>query len=384
MTAPYPAAANAADFFGETNGVGFGAPTVLRPNRSIQEIQDELDRQTAHDTSVRLASVPYGTPQELGGTAQTYQVSVPQGPRTTTVKADGTQTVTVPGTSSAAGTLDPNTGAFTPAGAPGAASRAFDPTQQGFSPDATMAFAQQQLGNPANTSAPTGAAPSTVDRTRIDALLGNVNTATSGLLGLAANDQDLSLAQAQLAQGAEAASRAALGQARSGNTRDRALNERAAVGEGAALAQDANRQASVLRAQEEADNKKIRIDAYKAAGDLGLNAGALDLNAQSVDINAATNYLNQLFDTKRTGMQIDAANAGKLVDVVRDINLLGVQYATLDQGEKDAIRKDLTTRYGIDAGTQQQLDALDAQPGFWEKAALGILQTVPAAVAHVV
>lgn len=215
--------------------------------------------------------------------------------------------------------------------------------------------------------------PAQVDQQKINALLGNVNTANAGILGIAQNQNDLSLAQAQLASGAEAAARSALGQARSGNTRDRAMNERAAVGEGSAIAQQANRDAAVLRAQEEESNRKLRLDAYKAAGDLGLNTAGLQVDVSNLNMQAATSYLNNLFETQRTGMQIDQAKAEMLTGFLRDMTLISKDYYALNMQERQSVRDDLTRRYGFDKQMEAEVARLDAEPGFWEKAALGLV-----------
>lgn len=215
--------------------------------------------------------------------------------------------------------------------------------------------------------------PAQVDQTRVNSILSSVNQANSGILGIAQNQNDLSLAQAQLASGAEAAARSALGQARSGNTRDRALNERAAVGEGSAIAQQANRDAAVLRAQEEDSNRKLRLDAYKAAGELGLNTAGLQVDVSNLNMQAATSYLNNLFETQRTGMQIDEQKAESLTGFIRDMTLISKDYYALNMQERQSVRDDLTRRYGFDAQTSAEMAKLDAEPGFWEKAALGLV-----------
>lgn len=216
-------------------------------------------------------------------------------------------------------------------------------------------------GDPAST-------PAEVDRERIDELLRSVNTATSGLLGIAQNQQDSSLAQAQLAISTQDAQRAALGQARSGSRRDRSMLERAAIAEGATLASDAGRSAALLRAQEEDANRKLRLDAYKAAGELGLNASALEVDINQLDMNAATNYLNQVFETNRLGLQIDQAEAERLTNFTRDMALIEQEYYALSQAERQSIRDDLTRRYGISEQSKSALEQIEKQREFsWSK-----------------
>lgn len=228
-----------------------------------------------------------------------------------------------------------------------------------------------------------GTTPAEVDRARIDQLLKSVNSATSGLLGIANTRDQFSQAQAQLAISTEDAQRAALGQARSGSRRDRSMLERTAIAEGATLASDAGRSAALLRGQEEEASQKLRLDAFKAAGDLGLNASALEVDVNQLDMNAATNYLNQVFETNRLGLTIDQAEAERITNFTRDMALIAKDYYSLSLTERQAVRDDLTRRYGISEQAKTALAQLDAQPGFWEKAGLGLLQAAPGAAATI-
>lgn len=216
--------------------------------------------------------------------------------------------------------------------------------------------------------------PAEVDRARIDALLGNVSKATSGIMGIGQRDLEFSQAQAQLRQGLDQGQRQALSLARSGSRRDRAGNEARAIQAGTELAAQTGQAAAGLRANEEAAQQQIRLDAYKAAGELGLNAGALDLNAQSLDMNAATNFLNQLFDRENLQLQIDQQEAERVTNFVRDMALLSRDYYSLGMQERQAVRDDLTARYGIDERTRVALEELEAQGKVnWEKVGADML-----------
>lgn len=201
--------------------------------------------------------------------------------------------------------------------------------------------------------------PAEVDRARIDALLGNVSKATGGLMSLGQRDLQFSQAQAQLRQGLDMGQRQALATARSGSRRDRAANESRAIQAGTELAAQTGQAAAGLRATEEAAQQQIRLDAYKAAGDLGLNAGALDLNVQQLDMNAATNYLNQLFARENLNLQIDQQEAERITNFVRDMALIEKDYYALSQAERDAVRQDLTRRYGISEQSRIAMSTLD-------------------------
>jgi hypothetical protein len=227
-------------------------------------------------------------------------------------------------------------------------------------------------GKPTSAN-PEAGGPAEVDRAKIDALLGNVSKANSGLMGLAQNDAQFSQAQAQLAIGTAQAQRNAISQARSGNRRDSAAMGARALQTVSELGSEATRSSALLRAQEEDSNRRLKLDAFKAAGDLGLNSAALEVDVNNLNMQAATSYLNNLFETNRLGMQLDEAEATRVTNFVRDMALVAKDYYALSMAERASVRDDLTRRYGIDEQTKLGLEQLDAQPGFWEQAALGLV-----------
>lgn len=230
-------------------------------------------------------------------------------------------------------------------------------------------------GTPGTPGGPTPEemGPAEVDRSRIDALLGNVSKANSGLMGLAESDRQFSAARAQLAQGLDQTQRQGIALARSGNRRDSAGMQARAIQTGAELGAQTTQQAAALRAQEEEADRNIRLNAYKAAGDLGLNASALEVDVNRLNMGAATDYLNQLFQRGNLQLQLDEQEAARVTNFIRDMALISKDYYSLDLAERQAVRDDLTRRYGIDQTTNTAFAQLDAQPGFWEKAALGLI-----------
>lgn len=101
-------------------------------------------------------------------------------------------------------------------------------------------------------------------------------------LAALANKPPSSVAEAQLRAGAAQAASAALGQARSGNRRDRAMLERQALAEGQFTMQEANRQAATLRAQEEDANRRFQADTLKGAANVA--GGNVELNQEGLKI----------------------------------------------------------------------------------------------------
>ena len=220
---------------------------------------------------------------------------------------------------------------------------------------------------------PEAGGPAEVDRANIDRLLGNVSKATSGLAGLAESDNQYSQAQAQLALGTAQAQQNALALARSGNRRDSAALGARALQANTELGAEATRSAALLRGQEEDAARRLKLDAFKAAGDLGLNSAALEVDVNNLNMQSATSYLNNLFETNRLGMQLDEAEAARVTNFVRDMALVAKDYYALSLAERQSFRDDLTRRYGINEQTKLGLQQLDSQPGFWEQAALGLV-----------
>lgn len=220
-----------------------------------------------------------------------------------------------------------------------------------------------QPGSTVPTSANPEAAggPAEIDRSKIDALLGNVSKATSGVMALANSENQFSQAQAQLGLGLGQAQSQSLSLARSGNRRDAAANVGRALQTNSEMAGEATRSSALLRAQEEDAARRLKLDAFKTAGDLGLNASALELDAERIDMATATNYLNQLFETNRLGMQLDEAEAARVTNFIRDMALIEKDYHALSIQEQAAIRDDLTRRYGISEQTKLGLEQLDRQ-----------------------
>lgn len=255
-------------------------------------------------------------------------------------------------------------GGFVQLGAPARPMAAAQPAAPQLSSFAAIPMAQPgQPGSTVPTSANPEAAggPAEIDRSKIDSLLGNVSKATSGVMALANSENQFSQAQAQLGLGLGQAQSQSLSLARSGNRRDAAANVGRALQVNSEMAGEATRSSALLRAQEEDAARRLKLDAFKTAGDLGLNAGALELDAERIDMATATNYLNQLFETNRLNLQLDEAEAARVTNFIRDMALIEKDYHALSLQEQAAIRDDLTRRYGISENTKLGLEQLDRQ-----------------------
>jgi hypothetical protein len=241
-----------------------------------------------------------------------------------------------------------------------------------------------------------------IDRTKIDSILGGLNTYANDIYALSKDNTGSSLAEAQLAKGQkqaqlnsqinlEATQRGALSAARSSRSRaDRGLLERAAVGEQAYLGQegqrqDAQRQAdfegnqAILRAQEEDSDRRFRLDALSKASDLGLNTAALETDISKANLGSATDWVNNQFQQLGIDKQINQQQAESILGYTRDMAAIQFQYDQLSEQEKQAADAMIMQKYGIDQQTGVALKGIKEQGKFhWDQMLGGILGGVGA------
>lgn len=227
-------------------------------------------------------------------------------------------------------------------------------------------------GNP--YTAPGAEAPK-VDRAAVNAALAPVNQIQGQIAAEALNNASAGVAEAQLARATAQAQSAALGQARSGNRRDRAMLERQAIGEGAYLEQESGRQAAELRAQEELQNRQFKVDTLAKAGELGLNTAAYEVDLSKADLASANNWINNEFQKlgldKQLGvekLQLDEQKMQALLGFTRDMAAIQYQYDALsvqDQNEADQL---MMQKYGIDQQTMTALKQIKEAGRFhWDQ-----------------
>lgn len=231
-------------------------------------------------------------------------------------------------------------------------------------------------GNP--YTAPGAEAPK-VNREAVDAALAPVNQIQGRLVQEALNNASAGVAEAQLARATAEAQSAALGQARAGNRRDRAMLERQAIGEGAFLGQEAGRQAAELRAQEELQNRQFRADTLAKAGELGLNTAAYEVDLAKADLASATNWINNEFeqlgldkqlgwDKEKLAQTLSQDKMQSILNFTQGMAAIQYQYDQLsveDQNEADAL---MMQRYGIDQQTMVALKQIKEQGKFhWDQ-----------------
>jgi len=277
------------------------------------------------------------------------------------------------------------TSGFRPPPLPTAAAGQYAPPSALQTPLTDVAPSQEQVsrltgvgdGNPA--TAPGAEAP-TVNREAVDKALAPVNQIGGLLMSEAMQNRGASVAEAQLREATAKAEAHALGTARTGNRRDRAFQERQAIGEGAYLEQEGNRQAATLRAQEEQQNRQFKIDTLTKAGELGLNVAAYEIDISKADLASANNWINQEFAQlgldKQLGMQgleLDQRKLESILGFTRDMAAIQFEYDQLgvaDQNEADAL---MMQKYGVDQQTMVALKQIkEAGRRRWQDVAVGL------------
>lgn len=260
----------------------------------------------------------------------------------------------------------------------------------------TQGINAQGLSNTAQVAAPGAQAP-TIDRERIDALTGGLNTYQTALWEMAQDNTGLSAAEAMLqkasslaqfeaANATRQAQRGALGQARSARNRgDRALLEQQAIGDASYLgtqaafdAAKANRQTTFeiaeLRAKEEAADKDFRFNAIKEAANLGLNTAALELDISKADLDSATNWINQEFAREGLQLQLDQAKTEQILGFTRDMAALQFQYDQMNVADQQETARLLMQKYQIDQNTWMGLQQIKASKQFdWSGVATALI-----------
>lgn len=224
-------------------------------------------------------------------------------------------------------------------GAPQTDSAQFTP--KGFEAT-TDPFAARSGAQVAADSAPK------IDTSKADAAISGVNSYGAQLAELANTDLGNAKALALLGDASNQAQSAAIGQARSGNIRDRAALERGAVGEVAFTGQQSARDAATLTAQQAESDRNFKASMLEKAAGLGLNVAALQVDMSKANLDSATNYINQQFQQFGLNKQLDVQQAGQILQFTRDMAAVEQQYAALDEQSKEAFLNAETQKYSVD------------------------------------
>lgn len=206
------------------------------------------------------------------------------------------------------------------------------------------------------------------NRSKLDELQTGLSKIKGYMQAIASSKRQFSQAEAAGNQAMNEAASSALGAARGGvrdssgrrapGTGDAAFSK--AIGGGAAAEMAAASSASSARATEEANDTKFRLDALKAAGELGLNQAALEVKVENLNMAAATDYLNNLFADNRQQAQISEQQAGRIMGAMKDLALLEQDYYAMDLQDQNALQDRILNRWGIDEGLRNGIKAIEA------------------------
>lgn len=215
-------------------------------------------------------------------------------------------------------------------------------------------------GTPSGVDTAAAQAPK-IDTSKADAALAGVQGYGSQLAELANSQLGNRKALALLADASNQAQSSAIGQARSGNFRDRAAAERGAVGEVAFTGQQAARDAATLTAQQEEADRNFKASMLEKAAGLGLNTAALQVDVSKANLDSVNNYINQQFQQFGLNKQLDVQQAGQVLQFTRDMAAVEAQYAALDEQSKEAFLNAEVQKYGVDKDYAAKMKELSKQ-----------------------
>jgi hypothetical protein len=237
-----------------------------------------------------------------------------------------------------------------------------------------LAFSGQTT---AMSPTPTPADAPKLDTTELDKLLAGVNQYASQIGALGGDNTGLSESLAQLQRGLEATRSQALSLARSGGPRGRSANEHRALAEGTAAASQASMDAAVLRAKEEDNDRRFKLDALKEAAGLGLNTGALELDVSKVNSQNVMGIINNEFQQLGIDKQLSQQEADSLRGYARDMSAIQFQYDSMTSDEQKFVSEQLLKKYQIDSGLANNLEmARISKPDkvpWWQQALTGAI-----------
>jgi hypothetical protein len=389
------------------------ASAVKKSNELFKQGYQDLNGDgKVTDADVKLNRTPYGTPTEQGGTASTQTVTTQAGVVLTgsqlaaasrawdnektrleriitegdnyvadrTVRGQSVNSGVVANTEAARKKLaalgprpggpapiDNTTGSQDTPANPNAGVSAND-VLDSLETSVSGTSRAPTLNNPGGSQGPTNTGAPQLDTGAINSVLSDVDAMRSYIFGLAGDKKDYSVAEAQLRSASDAAQRHTLGQARGGNRRDRAMLERQAIAEGAAIEQAAGRDTALLRAQEEDQDRRFRADVASKAAELGLNETAYLVDISKANLDSVNNLLNNEFQQLGLDKQLSVQEAAQILAFTQGMAGIQFDYDKLsvdDQNTADAL---LMQKYGIDQGTYLALKQMkDARKLNWNQ-----------------
>jgi hypothetical protein len=407
-------AANQADFFGE--GVTAGA---LAPEKSLAQIAAEEEAKRKRAEQARLASIPYGTPINQGGTANQWAVTTTPPPDNAGrgggflgMQSGNENFFAGMGTPSTAVLIDPNTGLpagptsvtdqlGTNTGGGDAANHGVNVDGAFYKPPSDLESAGTLAGNGYGGYGTGSPDPNAVRGGGFDADAGNalanqvvgtqptvdpnnaVNVSNRDKLtpvidpNLASTDDtDKALAMSQ-----ELVDRVMDTPLQTKQLADQALSNQLLIARsargGAGATQNAmdtaiNAAPGTLREGAQASINEQVARAGAAGQAASIFAGVAGNTADRAERiaganqNAGLQVLNNLTTLTGFDYQFDTAKMGAIGQLARDYFNNAQVYAGLDLSRQKAVWEDMTKRYGIDAGLSAAVQKIAADEGIGE------------------
>ncbi len=231
-------------------------------------------------------------------------------------------------------------------------------------------------GSAAPSAAVEGQNAPQIDTAAIDSLISKANDVQSRILSIGQNDVENNQALRQAQDSSLLSQQHTMGLARAGSPRARSALVGQAIGEQAFQQAELTGTEAGLRAQLEEQHRALTLETQQAAKDLGLNAAAVDLDVNGLNMKSVSNYLSQMFANYRQNVQLDEKQAANVMDFMKEMALIEVDYDKLDQASKQAFFDRELKKYGIKADVAlalKQADAANDQK--WYDRAASAIQT---------
>lgn len=207
------------------------------------------------------------------------------------------------------------------------------------------------------TAADAAAGAPVADRGGLDAIQGKLDSVRSVLSQIGNSARTTSLAGAQAQTESNNAELSSLGASRTQGG-SAAIDQNAGKGADIALTTGA------ARANETDADKRLRIDAIAAAGQLGLKQAGMEFKLSAANMDATTSYLNNLFAENRIKMNLNEDQTVRVANFIKARSLLDYDYAALDSKKRLDADRLLVEKFGIDQQSSEALYKLEQSDRF--------------------
>ena len=187
-----------------------------------------------------------------------------------------------------------------------------------------------------------------VDTGAIDSLFSDLDQTTAQIQAIGTDAGANQLANQQARHQAELDAAHAMGLARSGR---RGYGSTALLQQGqaetGAVYSDLSQTQSVLRAQQEDNQRRLKLDLANTVGQLGLDKAGLEFDIANVDLGATTANLNNLFADQGLKLRLDEQRSQAVLNFLQSMQFASLDLADMNEVTQNATAIRLAERAGL-------------------------------------